>query len=71
SGLIDGLLDISRMEAGRLQVHRNEIRLADFLDQIVDMVRLQAKAADLAFRFTRPETLPLIVATDEKRLRQI
>ena len=71
SGLIDGLLDISRMEAGRLQVYRNEIRLSDFLDQIVDMVRLQAQAADLAFRFTRPEILPAIVATDEKRLRQI
>ena len=71
SGLIDGLLDISRMEAGRLQVHRNEIRLSDFLDQIVDMVRLQAEAAGLRFRFTRPETLPAVVATDEKRLRQI
>ena len=71
SGLIDGLLDISRMEAGRLQIHRNEIRLADFLDQIVDMIRLQAEGAALDFRFTRPETLPLVVATDEKRLRQI
>lgn len=71
SGLIDGLLDISRMEAGRLQIHRNEVRLADFLDQIVDMIRLQAQGAALAFRFTRPETLPAVVATDEKRLRQI
>ena len=71
SGLIDGLLDISRMEAGRLQTHRNEIRLADFLTQIVDMVRLQAEGAGLSFRFTRPEILPAVVATDEKRLRQI
>ncbi|KQP50515.1 ATP-binding protein [Methylobacterium sp. Leaf108] len=71
SGLIDGLLDISRMEAGRLQVHRNEIRLSDFLDQIVDMISLQASEAGLAFRFTRPANLPAVVATDEKRLRQI
>ncbi|HEV7438494.1 MAG TPA: HAMP domain-containing sensor histidine kinase, partial [Methylobacterium sp.] len=71
SGLIDGLLDISRMEAGRLQIHRDEIRLGDFLDQLGDMVRLQAEAAGLAFRFTRPETLPAVVATDEKRLRQV
>ena len=71
SGLIDGLLDISRMEAGRLQIHRNEIRLADFLDQIVDMISLQAKAAGLAFRFSGPTNLPAVVATDEKRLRQI
>jgi CheY-like chemotaxis protein len=71
SGLIDGLLDISKMEAGRLQLYRNEIRLADFLDQVVDMFRLQAQTAGLEFRFTRPETLPAIVSTDEKRLRQI
>ncbi|MHC2086317.1 hybrid sensor histidine kinase/response regulator [Methylobacterium sp. CM6244] len=71
SGLIDGLLDISRMEAGRLQIHRNEFRLAEFLDQIVDMVRLQANAAGLEFRFSRPPVLPAVVAADEKRLRQI
>ncbi|MDO9429629.1 MAG: ATP-binding protein [Methylobacterium sp.] len=71
SGLIDGLLDISRMEAGRLQIHRDEIRLSDFLDQIGDMIRLQAEGAGLEFRFTRPATLPTVVATDEKRLRQI
>ncbi len=71
SGLIDGLLDISRMEAGRLQLHRDEVRLPEFLDQIVDMCRPQAEAAGLAFRFARPKALPSLVATDEKRLRQI
>ncbi|MCF4130043.1 ATP-binding protein [Methylobacterium sp. SyP6R] len=71
SGLIDGLLDISRMEAGRLQLHRDVVRLPEFLDQIVDMCRPQAEAAGLAFRFSRPKALPALVATDEKRLRQI
>ncbi len=59
------------MEAGRLQINRDEIRLSDFLDQLADMVRLQAREAGLDFRFTRPETLPQVVATDEKRLRQV
>ncbi|MBL7405864.1 ATPase, partial [Escherichia coli] len=63
--------DISRMEAGRLQIHRDEVRLTDFLDQLVDMVRLQAREAGLEFRFSRPEILPAVVATDEKRLRQV
>ncbi len=71
SGLIDGLLDISRMEAGRLLIHRDEIRLSDFLDQLADMIRLQAREAGLDFRFTRPEILPQVVAADEKRLRQV
>ncbi|KQT47632.1 ATPase [Aureimonas sp. Leaf454] len=71
SGLIDGLLDISRIETGRLQLQRGEVRLADFLNQIVDMFRLQAEARGLAFTYQRPEILPEMVRTDEKRLRQI
>src|SRR5690606_2861730 len=71
SGLIDGLLDISKIEAGRLHVYSNEINIQDFLDQIVDMFRLQAAAKGLDFRHSRAEALPRFVRTDEKRLRQI
>ena len=71
SGLIDGLLDISKIEAGRLQIARNEVRIGDFLDQVVDMFRLQARAKGLDFRFERAADLPASVRTDEKRLRQI
>ncbi|MBS3847690.1 response regulator [Devosia sp. BSSL-BM10] len=71
SGLIDGLLDISKIEAGRLQVYSNEINIQDFLDQIVDMFSLQAKAKGLEFRHERARALPTHVRTDEKRLRQI
>jgi signal transduction histidine kinase/DNA-binding NarL/FixJ family response regulator len=71
SGLIDGLLDISKIEAGRLQVYSNEINIQDFLDQIVEMFSLQAQAKGLAFEHVRARTLPQYVRTDEKRLRQI
>ncbi|NKJ33770.1 ATP-binding protein [Rhizobium sp. SG570] len=71
SGLIDGLLDISKIEAGRLQVYSNEINIHDFLDQIVDMFHPQAHAKGLAFIHERSAALPDYVRTDEKRLRQI
>ena len=71
SGLIDGLLDISKIEAGRLQVYSNEINIQDFLDQIVDMFRPQAQAKGFAFTNERSPALPQFVRTDEKRLRQI
>jgi signal transduction histidine kinase/CheY-like chemotaxis protein/purine-cytosine permease-like protein len=71
SGLIDGLLDISKIEAGRLQVYSNEINVHDFLDQLVDMFRLQAEAKGLVFHHARAKELPVHVRTDEKRLRQI
>ncbi|KAB1087658.1 response regulator [Neorhizobium galegae] len=71
SGLIDGLLDISKIEAGRLQVYSNEINIQDFLDQIVEMFSLQAQAKGLTFEHERARSLPQYVRTDEKRLRQI
>ncbi|MFC3164790.1 hybrid sensor histidine kinase/response regulator [Ciceribacter thiooxidans] len=71
SGLIDGLLDISKIEAGRLQVYSNELDIQDFLDQITDMFRPQAEAKGLAFVHERARGLPQYVRTDEKRLRQI
>jgi len=71
SGLIDGLLDISKIEAGKLQVYSNEIHIHDFLDQIVEMFRPQAQAKGVAFEHTRPANLPHYVRTDDKRLRQI
>ena len=71
SGLIDGLLDISMIEAGRLQLYRDEVPIADFLGQLVDMFSMQAKAKALDFVFEPPQTLPDLVYTDEKRLRQI
>ena len=71
SGLIDGIIDISKIEAGRLYLSRDEVRLSEFLDQLVGMFRLQAAAKGIDFVFKRPAVLPLVVYADEKRLRQI
>jgi signal transduction histidine kinase/CheY-like chemotaxis protein/purine-cytosine permease-like protein len=71
SGLIDGLLDISKIEAGRFHLNRNEVRLREFLDQLVDMFRLQAGGKGIEFIFQASDRLPVAVYTDENRLRQI
>ena len=51
TGLIDGLLDISRIEAGRSSSTATRCRCREFLDQIVDMFRLQAEAKGIEFRY--------------------
>jgi len=71
SGLIDGLLDISKVEAGRLELASNEVRIREFLDQLSDMFRLQAKSKGIEFVFEGASALPSVVRTDEKRLRQV
>ncbi len=69
--LIEGLLDISKIEAGRLDLHRNEVRLPKLMDQLVNMFRLQAQAKGIDFEYRCEGRLPEFVVTDEKRLRQI
>jgi signal transduction histidine kinase/DNA-binding NarL/FixJ family response regulator/purine-cytosine permease-like protein len=69
--LIDGILDISKIENGILRLNRDRVPLAEFLDQIVDMFRLQAAAKGIEFIYTRPPNLPAFVHVDAKRLRQI
>ena len=71
SSLVDGLLDISMIEAGRLHIYRDEVLLSEFLGQLVDMFSLQAQEKGIAFNFEAPDRLPEAVRTDEKRLRQI
>ncbi len=71
SGLIDGLLDISKIEAGRLQVYPGEVNIHDFLEQIADMFRPQAQAKGLEFTFSLSTNFPRHVRIDEKRMRQI
>ncbi|MGH6857511.1 MAG: hybrid sensor histidine kinase/response regulator [Methylocella sp.] len=71
SSLVDGLLDISRIESGTLRLDRDKVRLVEFLDQIVDMFRPQAEAKKLEFLYEKPDHLPAYVHTDVKRLRQI
>ena len=71
STLVDGLLDIAKIEAGRLQLNRDRIAIGELLEQIVDMFRIQAKAKGIDFRYEPSAQLPHYVHGDEKRLRQI
>ena len=69
--LIEGLLDISKIEAGRLDLHQDQVRIAVLMEQLVHMFRLQAEAKGLEFIYECKDRLPELVRTDEKRLRQI
>lgn len=69
--LIDGLLDIARIEAGKLRLDPAELRLRDFFEQTAKMFRPQAAAKGLRFHFESDQHLPLVVHADIKRLRQI
>ena len=69
--LIDGLLDVAHIEAGRLRLEPSELRFAEFLGDIERIFRAQAQAKGLEFRFDVRGRLPEVVHADAKRLRQV
>jgi signal transduction histidine kinase/CheY-like chemotaxis protein len=72
--LIEGTLDLARIEGGRLTLQPRPLDFADFLQQIVRMIEVQARAKGIGFEYEPDDTsggLPAVVRADEKRLRQI
>lgn len=71
AGLIDGLLDISRIEAGRVEIMNDRINLVDFLNQVASIFKEEARLKGISFELKTKGSLPAFVKGDEKRLRQI
>ncbi|MBK4737053.1 hybrid sensor histidine kinase/response regulator [Noviherbaspirillum pedocola] len=69
--LIDDMLDIARIEAGKMRLNTGELPLKEFLDQLARMFQPQAAQKGLAFRYDSAGRVPEYVHADEKRLRQI
>ena len=71
AGLIEGLLDISKIEAGKIQISREKTAIISHFNQLVDMISPQASAKNLAFNFQCSNDFPSYVYADERRLRQV
>jgi len=71
SDVIEGLLEISKIEARKLDLHRDTVDLRALVQQLDDMFRPQAESKHLDFIMHCEAQVPQFVSTDEKRLRQI
>ena len=69
--LIEGSLDIARIEGGKFAFDIRTLAFPDFLGQIVRMFEQQAQGKGLAFRYEVAGPLPDCVRADRKRLGQI
>lgn len=69
--LIDDILDISKIEADKLELEPKRVSLSPFLTQLVQMFSLRAEEAKLDFLVELDPHLPDWISVDEKRLRQI
>jgi signal transduction histidine kinase len=69
--LIEGLLEISKIEAGRLTLQRDEFNLKAVLQQLVEMFQMIAAQKNIEFIYQPCPNMPDFVATDKQRFRQI
>ena len=69
--LINDILDMSKIEAGRLKLSPVDFCLYDLLDDVEMMFRSHAHAKQLQLLMERDDSVPRYVNTDEGKLRQV
>jgi signal transduction histidine kinase/CheY-like chemotaxis protein len=69
--LINDILDISKIEAGRMEINPVEFHLEALFKNMVDVIRVRAEQTDIWFKYQSLPGLPVSVLGDEKRLRQV
>lgn len=69
--MINDLLDLSKIESGRLELIKKPFSVKDWLDSIVHQLEGLAHKKDVAFASTLDDDLPPVIVGDPVRLRQI
>jgi signal transduction histidine kinase/HAMP domain-containing protein len=69
-GLINGLLDLAKIEAGKMELNSEEVDIQTVVEEVIELVRPQAEAKGLALEMDVPRVLPAAFA-DRARVRQV
>ena len=69
--IINDILEMSRIEAGRVDLRSEPVNLLALLDDLVVMFRMRAEEKGLTFMLDCVTTLPAFIVTDSGKLRQI
>ncbi|MEQ9358309.1 PAS domain S-box protein [Coleofasciculus chthonoplastes] len=69
--LINNVLNMSKIEAGRISLSENSFNLYSLINSIADMLRLKAQSKGLQLIVDRTANVPHYGVTDEGKLRQI
>lgn len=69
--LINDILSISKIEAGRTVLYESCFNLHELLEELYQMLHLRAKAKELQLVFDLADNLPQYIQADESKLRQV
>ncbi|MGQ4647598.1 PAS domain S-box protein [Lyngbya aestuarii] len=69
--LLNDILDLSKIEAQKMELQPSDVQLPRFLEDITEIVRIRAEQKNIYFHYQQLSPLPESVRGDEKRLRQV
>jgi signal transduction histidine kinase/FixJ family two-component response regulator len=69
--LINDILDLSKIEARKLELSPQALHLPSFLQSVVEICHIRAEQKAIEFRYEPDPALPDGIIADEKRLRQV
>ena len=69
--LINDILDLSKIEAQKMEIQGNDFHFPSFLKSLCDIIRIRSEQKAIAFIYEPIHPLPTGVNADEKRLRQV
>ncbi|MTJ49099.1 ATP-binding protein [Dolichospermum sp. UHCC 0259] len=69
--LINNVLDLSKIEAGKTTLNPSNFDLYHLLDNLEDMLHLKASNQGLNLKFQRSDNLPRYICTDSVKLQQV
>ncbi len=69
--LINDILDISKIEAHKMELFHQSFDFIAFLQSVVEMCRVRADQKGITFLYEADQALPNLIISDERRLRQV
>jgi signal transduction histidine kinase/DNA-binding NarL/FixJ family response regulator len=69
--LINDILDLSKIEARKMQLQLVDFHLPSFVQGVVEICKIQAEQKGIEFVYEASSNLPTGITTDKKRLRQV
>jgi signal transduction histidine kinase len=69
--LLNNVLDVSKLQSGKMELHKERFALSDCIDQVIDLMKPLAQSKKIELMSDISPEVPMEIVQDENRLRQV